>query len=162
MQKLSVIYNSGLFDVKRTSTGIIGGGFYLHRGTSQSRLSQMAAPPRKRSYLKVTLLWLVGFFLAGGAISLIRPQLLGEKHQKIYGSAPVERGAVVARQVPPDIDTTIGNVLLVGLFVLLAILLWRVHRYNRKRYPAVLQRWNSSFMCRRCGAVTEMQFQPSA
>lgn len=70
LQKLSFIYNAGLFDVKGHSAGILGGGFYLHHGTRQSRLSQIASPPRKRSYFRALLLYGLLFYLAGALISL--------------------------------------------------------------------------------------------
>jgi len=160
LQRLSLVYNAGLFNVKAHSIGVRG--FSLHHGADQSRLSQMAAPPRKRSYVKVALLWLLGFWLAGAAISLMRPQLLGPRHQKDYGSARIEQDTVISGPVHATIDTVIGNVILAGLFALLAMLLWRVHRYNRQVHPEAIRRWNSSFMCQRCGAITQMKVSAGA
>jgi hypothetical protein len=156
LQKLSVIYNSGLFDVRASSAGIIGGGFYIHRGTRQSRLSQIAAPPRRRSDLRVALLWLLGSCLLAVTISEIRPQALDQAGQNYHGPKQAMHKSGAMTRHP---STAVDHFVAVALFLLLAILLARVYRHNRYIYPSAIQRWNSSFMCRRCGAIAEIIFR---
>ena len=68
LRKLSLIYAEGSY----ASTGRIGGislgevvsfHFGRYRGRNQSKLSALAGPPRKRSYVAPTIVWLVGFFI---------------------------------------------------------------------------------------------------
>ena len=137
---LSVVYDAGLSDI-RTRTR--GRGFAFgestgalsftarSRGTCQTRLSKLAAPPRKLRYRHVILWWILGlgilYWLFGYLVwlhelSVIRSVALFPRYAHAYSGL-----AVFA----------------------LAVLWW----YNQHVCPQRYRRWECSFMCGRCGSV---------
>lgn len=156
LQRLSVIYNSGLFAVKGHSIGVLDGDLQLHRGTHQSRISQIAAAPKKRSYLRTALIYVLCFYVVGAMISLMR-QTLVQSQGHIYGSGQVAHKNEHTGQNNSSATDVWWGILAAIFLALLTILLQRVHRYNRNVYPTLRQKWNSSFMCLRCGAIAEMR-----
>lgn len=66
LRRLSLIHAAGSYETRGGILGfLLGDGLLFggYRGASQSRLSKMAGPPRKGSYLGPAILWLVGFFI---------------------------------------------------------------------------------------------------
>ncbi len=68
LKKLSLIYAAGVYESRGSLLGaLVGSGdgllFGRYREKSQSRLSKLAAPPKKMPYVAPTILWLMGFFV---------------------------------------------------------------------------------------------------
>lgn len=159
LQRLSLVYDSGLSDVTAHSLSVIGGGLQVYRGTGQSRLSRVAAPPRKQSYIRAILIWFVSCCLLSVALLSTWPHVFGRvSRTSVIGVPTAHRGSVASPpQFPaPGGDTTIEHVCALCLFLWLAVWIWRVRRYNSRVYPAALQKWRSSFMCLRCGVISEI------
>ncbi len=157
LQKLSVIYNSGFFDVRGHSTGIFSGDFQIHRGIRQNRLSQIAAPPKKRSYLRTALLYVLCFYVVGAMISLMQPRSLVQSQRNIHRSGQLADENHPTGQNNSAATDVWWGVLASTFVALLTILMRRAHRHNRNVYPTLRERWNSSFMCLRCGAIAEIR-----
>lgn len=137
---LSVVYDAGLSDIRARTRG---GGFAFgesagtlsftarSRGTCQTRLSKLAAPPRKLRYRHVILWWILGlgilYWLFGYLVWL---------H---------ELSAIRALTTFPDFAHAYSGL---AVFVL-AVLWW----YNRRVRPQRYRRWERSFMCARCGKI---------
>jgi hypothetical protein len=140
---LSLVYAGGLSDIRTRSRGR---GFAFgettgalsftarSRGTCQTRLSKLAAPPRKLRYRHVVLWWILGlgilYWLFGYLVWL---------H---------ELSAIRAVTAFPKFAHAYSGI---AVFVL-AVLRW----HNRHVRPQRYRRWERSFMCGRCGAI----FQP--
>jgi hypothetical protein len=166
VQKLSVVYMSGFRATTSTTVGFSRGLFVgKNRGTSQSRLSQVATPPRARSYAGVLVpwvltgifgLWFSSFIFLG--LHTQAGQGLQDPHHKKKVSRPlldVSPKGVLALEI-------IGLGIAAGYLLTLPTLLRSVRRYNRDIYSKAIQKWNSSFMCRTCGTIHEMPDQASA
>lgn len=68
LKKASLLHAAGLYESRGGIRGFFLGNrdglaFGRYRGTSQSRLSAMAAPPGKLPYLTPAIVWLAGFFV---------------------------------------------------------------------------------------------------
>jgi len=73
-QRLSLAFESGISDVTTRTSGAavgigrggigIGIGSSKNKGTSQTALSQRAAPPKKSSYLKIFKYWFIATLLS--------------------------------------------------------------------------------------------------
>jgi hypothetical protein len=68
LKKLSLIYEAGTYESHGRLHGLfLGsiGGLWAgrYRGTNQSSLSKMVAPPMKLPYASPTILWVVAFFI---------------------------------------------------------------------------------------------------
>jgi len=94
-QKLSYVYMSGLRDINSRTVGL-GRSLYVGRtrGTSQSRLSQIALPPRPRRYVRVVILWLILGY--AGAIALTSVMLA--MHAPVLDHPPVSDTPVVQQR----------------------------------------------------------------
>ena len=137
-QRLSTVYMAGVSQFSAVTSGFgwaggPAGGSGWTEGTSQTQLSLLAAPPKKRSY------W-PGFGLI--AVSPLLSALAAEGIRRISGQVQL---------------TFRFEDLATGSFFVLAIvaflLLMRAFRYNRRTWPMLLLRWNMSFTCSRCGRV---------
>jgi len=133
-QRLSVAYESGISDINTsgTTTGLfasgnglgIGGGSTRTRGTAQTALSQRAAPPAKKRYLKPLLL-----------IGLLLPFILPYLFQAI---------------LPGKVGNLIAEIIYVGC--LLGWIAFAL-RYNTQQWPPLKAIWDRSFICLRCGTT---------
>jgi hypothetical protein len=140
VQKLSMVYDSGLSDINAKEGGVgvgfgsggigIGFGSSKIKGSNQSRLSQKAAPPEKKRAIKHFAIWGIGLFI-----------------------------------VPPVVvsvlgwDSSIAQLLTVLLYLAAAGLhIYSDIQYNRRIYPGLFTRWTGSFLCHKCG----LMFQPPA
>lgn len=139
LKKLSFVYASGTYDGKGLNRGLVlsadGPGVHIgrSRGTYQSKLSQIAAPPKKRSFVKAILFWLAGMVV----VAILSRNLLHS----------------LPRNQARELDNLAGLVYLLILPILLVWIFW----YNRRVYPELFRQWDSRFMCQRCGAIIEPQ-----
>jgi hypothetical protein len=106
-------------------------GRAITQGTHQSQLSVRLRPPAKWSYAKL-ILWSALFS---------------------FGLLVVYIHSVMASATPAS---SVGVVSYLVLFpVVFLFCLFLVWRHNTFFYPGQLERWNRSFLCERCGAVSE-------
>ncbi len=136
--RLSAVYMSGVsrFSAVTSGFGWAGGpagGSGWTEGTSQTQLSLLAAPPRKRSYWPG-----VGLI----AVSPLISALAAEGLRRITGGVQLTLRF-------EDLATGSFFVLAVVAFLLLI----KAFAYNRRTWPMLLLRWNMSFTCSRCGRV---------
>jgi hypothetical protein len=101
------------------------------RGFRQTELSNRLSPPAKWSYLKLVA-W-------AGIIS---------------GAALVAYVNHVMASPPPVsvLPVQIYSALCSVAFIFLFVLFWR---HNRSTYPRKYAQWKRSFICERCGAVSQ-------
>jgi len=102
-------------------------------GTQQSALSKKLAPPVKWSYLKV-IGWSVLVFACVGWL--------------IFYVNTVTTNATSVSSFPLALFTLISA----AIFALLLFLVWR---HNHSAYAQEYARWDSAFICLRCGVVSE-------
>jgi hypothetical protein len=140
LKKVSLTYEEGLYRVN-TRTRLIGLllgsagpsallGRASTKGSHQTDLSRRLRPPMKWSYLK-----LVGWF---GLIFLI----------SLVGYAQIVMAS------PPPVQSLPGELFaafLCGAFILLLAVIWK---HNHSTYPIEYAKWDRSFVCQRCGAVS--------
>jgi hypothetical protein len=164
VQKLSVVYMSGFRNTKSTTVGLSRGLFVgRNRGTTQSRLSQMATPPRARSYAGVLVPWVLVGMCGLWFCSFIFLGLNTQAGQGLQNPRNNEKVSRPLLDIGPDgvlaLEMT-GIGIGAGYLLILPFLLRGVRRYNRDVYSPGIQKWNSSFMCQSCGTVFEMLNAP--
>src|SRR5215469_4234460 len=141
LKKVSLAYQEGTFHIS-TRTGIrgllfAGGGPGVlvgrttTRGTQQSALSKHLSPPSKWSYAKLGL-W-------SGVVTLIALFLYA---QHVMSS-------------PPPVSSLPVELYVVFAPVVLLLLLGIVWRHNHSTYRQKYAEWDKSFVCERCGAVSQ-------
>lgn len=101
------------------------------KGFRQTELSKLLSPPVKWSYGKL-LLW-SGLFSVAALIAYVNYAMASPPPVSVL---PVE----------------IYSVLFSGVFVFLLMLFWR---HNHSSYQQDYAEWNRSFICSRCGAISE-------
>jgi hypothetical protein len=143
LKKVSLAYQEGLFrtDARtRLSAALVGGngpdlvvGRATTQSSHQSALSKQLSPPSKWSYLKVGS-WSVLVFLFAGWL--------------VFYVNTVTTNATTVSSTPLT-----GFGLIAGaLFVLLLSVAWR---HNHSIYRTQYARWDKSFICERCGTVSQ-------
>ena len=143
LKKVSLAYQEG---VQRVSTrtrlrGVVVGsdghdvvvGRATTKGIQQTEISKMLSPPKKWSYLKL-LGWSLLLFLSLGWVVF-------------YVNTVTKNSPSVA-----SLPLTIYAELSAGLFVVLFLLY--VTR-NHLTYPRQYAHWNRSFICERCGTISQ-------
>ncbi|HVH70789.1 MAG TPA: hypothetical protein VNB49_06745 [Candidatus Dormibacteraeota bacterium] len=145
LKKASLAYQEGLFStVARTrlravAVGSCGPelviGKATTRGFHQSVLSKQLSPPVKWSYRKL-ILWRVAVFLSIGWIVFYINAVTGNS------------GAVLS---PPLI---LFSGLSAVTFLLMLVLFWR---HNQFAYKRQYSQWERSFLCQRCGTLSEQE-----
>jgi hypothetical protein len=141
LKRVSLAYEEGLYRVNtraRLSGVFIGSGGpdmvvgrASTKGFRQTELSKRLSPPAKWSYLKL-IAW-------GGIISVVA--LVAYANHVMASPPPVS-----------VLPVQIYAVLFSGAFSFLFVLF---RRHNRSTYPREYAQWNRSFMCERCGAVSQ-------
>jgi transcriptional regulator with XRE-family HTH domain len=141
LKKVSLAYGEGLYrvDTHTRLTGVLIGsagpdmvvGRARTKGLRRTELSKTLSPPTKWSYLKL-IAW-------GGIISVVA--LVAYVNHVMASPPPVS-----------VLPVQIYAVLFSGAFMFLFVLF---RRHNRSTYPREYAQWNRSFMCERCGAVTQ-------
>jgi ABC-type Na+ efflux pump permease subunit len=119
--------------------GFAGMGFgagdeiFVGGGTSQSIISGKVAPPERKS-VPILLIAIVG----------------------LLGAASLLIGVTGANNSPPDENSqtllSAGVCLLVIAAIFLVIAIANMN-WNSRQWPARHRRWQSQWMCRRCGTV---------
>ena len=147
--KLSVIHFGGLSDLNAKSQGravmlgeqglTLGFDNLTTSGTLQTRLSKLANPPHKKSYQIVLLVWFLGLAIAGWLLGYLTtlthsPESLFDDRFRWFAYA----------------YSCLAVFLLAGLW-----------RYNHKIFPRRYEIWNRSFMCKRCGEVSQLSTHES-
>jgi hypothetical protein len=102
-------------------------------GTQQSALSKKLAPPVKWSYLKV-IGWSVLVFLSAGWL--------------VFYVNSVTTNATNVSSAPLTLFALISG----AVFALLLFLAWR---HNHSIYQTQCAQWDKSFICERCGTVSQ-------
>ena len=146
LKKVSLAYEEGLFyTVARTRLRavVVGGhgpdlviGKATTRGFHQSVLSKQLNPPVKWSYRKLILWWALVFLPIGWIV--------------FYINTITKNSAAVLS--PP---LTLFALLSAGTFLLLLVLFWR---HNQSTHKRRYSQWERSFLCQRCGTLTEQEF----
>jgi hypothetical protein len=141
LKKVSLAYQEGVYHMK-TRTGIrgllfAGGGPGVlvgratTRGSQQSALSKRLSPPSKWSYAKLVL-W-------SAVVTLIALFLYV---QNVMSS-------------PPPVSSLPVKLYAVFAPVVLLLLVGIVWRHNHSTYRQKYSQWNESFICERCGTVSQ-------
>ncbi len=141
LKKVSLVYEEGLLrsDAHTRIRGVLVGsggpdvvvGSAATKGTHQSALSKRLSPPKKWSYLKLVVWFAVVSFIA-----------LVVYIQSVMGSSST------ASALPVKLYGLIASC----VFALLAFSTWR---HNRSTVPRRYAEWDRSFVCERCGAVSQ-------
>ena len=145
LKKVSLVYQEGLFcTVAQTRfravvLGRYGPDFVIGKATTrgfhQSGLSKHLRPPVKWSYRKL-IRWWAGVFLSIGWIVL-------------YISSGTKKPSALL-----SLSLTLFSGLSAVTFLLLLVLFWR---HNQTTYKRRYAHWERSFLCQRCGIVTELE-----
>lgn len=143
LKKISLAYQEGLsrLNVRTRMRGVVVGsdgpdlavGRATTKGTQQTDISKALPPPRKWSYRKL-FGWSLLIFLSVGWI--------------VFYVNTITKNASPVSSVP----LTIYAVLCAGVFVVLFLVYWE---HNHSTYPREYVQWNRSFLCLRCGNVSE-------
>jgi hypothetical protein len=141
LKKASLAHQEGLYrvDTRTRLSGVLIGnggpdmivGRARTRGFRQTELSKRLSPPAKWSYLKLVA-W-------AGIISVAA--LVAYANHVMASPPPVSA-----------LPVEIYGVLSSGVFAFLFVLFWR---HNRSTYPRRCAHWDRSFICERCGAVSQ-------
>lgn len=145
LKKVSLAYQEGLYRVDastRLSAALVGGsgpdlavGHATTQASHQSALSKRLTPPAKWSYRKV-LFWSVLVFGCGGWL--------------VFYVNTVATNATTVISTPLVLFGLVGAVAVIGL-VLLA------RKHNHSAYQRQYAAWDRSFICQRCGTVSEQE-----
>jgi hypothetical protein len=140
--KVSLAYEQGLSEYKGRSrssglslgTGGLGlwGGRAKTAGTFQTRLSARLSPPIKWSYWTAFKWWLVGLIILWFVGTAVQ--------ENAHNPNEFSRG------FGWTLDAYAGA---------LVFLWWLIWRHNRRVFPVLRQRWERSFLCRRCGKTIQ-------
>lgn len=141
MKKVSVVYEEGVSRTKeqtRLRALLFGDegpnvilGSAVTNGTRETELSKSLRPPKKWSYGKL-LLW-------AGFVSVI--SLIFYIHFVMSSSATVS-----------GLSAVVFGAIGLGVFVVLLLSVWR---HNHLVYPRQYAEWDRSFICQRCGGVSQ-------
>ena len=141
LKKVSLAYQEGLYRVDtrtRLSSVLIGSGGpdtvvgrARTKGIRQTELSNLLSPPAKWSYLKV-ISW-SGILSIGALIAYVNHVMASPPPASVF---PVK----------------IYVLMFAGVLVFLLRLFWQ---HNHFAYPQEFARWSRSFVCKRCGNISE-------
>ena len=128
IQRFSVAYQSGTSQINTKTAGIgmslsgkVGIGGAQTKGQSQTELSRTTAPPKKLTYG----IWIVCGFVASFFLSFLFNQILPQ--------------------------TLADGLAISGSVGLALYFMYRSFRFNRDVYPKLMQQWENSWVCFRCG-----------
>lgn len=141
LRKVSLAYEEGRF-CSNARTGIRGllvgtGGPVIlvgtaaTQGTVQTAVSKRLSPPKKWSYLKL----IVGLAVVSFVVLVVY----------IHS---VMAGASISSSVPVKLYGLLASCALIAL----VLVTWR---HNHSAYSRQLGQWNRSYLCERCGAVSQ-------
>jgi len=145
LKKVSLAYEEGLFRTDactRLRAAVIGGsgpdlvmGRASTQGSQQSALSNRLSPPVKWSYRKI-IFWSLLVFLCIGWI--------------VFYVNTVTTNATTVISAP----LTLFSLVSAGVFVCLLFFVWR---HNHSTYTQRYALWEQSFICQRCGHVSQQE-----
>ena len=143
LKKVSLAYQEGLsrLNARTRIRGVVVGGDgpdlvvgrATTKGTQQTEISKVLTPPKKWSYGKF-LGWSLVLFLSVGWI--------------VFYVNTITRNSSSVSSVP----LTIYIVLSGAVFVAFFFLHWK---HNHSSYPQRYAKWDRSFICERCGAISQ-------
>lgn len=143
LKKVSLAYQEGLsrLNARTRIRGVVVGsdgpdlvvGRATTKGTQQTEISKALTPPKKWSYPRL-FGWSVLVFLSVGWI--------------VFYVNTITRNSSSVSSVP----LTIYIVLSSCVFVALCFIHWK---HNHSSYPQQYAKWDRSFICERCGAVSQ-------
>jgi hypothetical protein len=143
LKKVSLAYQEGLQHVSTRTRlrGVVVGsdgpdvvvGRATTKGIQQTELSKELTPPMKWSYPKL-FGWSVLMFLSVGWI--------------VFYANTIMRNSSSVSSIP----LAVYSLLSAGVFVVLFLIYWN---HNHSTYPGQYALWNRSFICERCGAVSQ-------
>jgi hypothetical protein len=143
LKKVSLAYQEGLQHVSTRTRlrGVVVGsdgpdvvvGRATTKGIQQTEISKTLSPPKKWSYAKF-IGWSALVFLSVGWIVF-------------YVNAITNNSSSVS-----SLPLTVFAVLSSGFFVALFLNYWS---HNHSTYPRQYAQWDRSFICQRCGAVSQ-------
>jgi hypothetical protein len=141
LKKVSLAYEEGLFrsEGKTRLRAVVAGGSgpdlvvgrATTRGTQQSVLSKKLTPPVKWSYKKLVLWFAIISFIA--LVVYVRS---------------VMSGPVPASSLP----VTLYAILAPAAFISIVAVFWK---HNHSTYQRQYAQWSQSFICERCGTVSQ-------
>lgn len=139
IQRLSLVYAGGLSQISSSQFGGgvgfgsrgagVGLGTAVSTGTQQSSLSAAYEPPERKPIARWVLLYFFGFLIVPGSVIMLL-----------------------------DWKTFVpGHWIVASTYVVVALLHVRAKvRFNGRVYPERLRRWQNSYLCMRCGEVSEI------
>jgi len=143
LKKVSLAYQEGLqrVNMRTRLRGVVVGsdgpdvvvGRATTKGTQQTETSKELTPPKKWSYLKLIGRSILAFLSFGWIVFYVNTIT---KNSSSVSSVPLAiYGAVSA-----------------GFVVVVFVLYWS---HNHSIYPRQYAQWHQSFICQRCGGVTQ-------
>ena len=145
LKKVSLAYQEGLFSTvarTRLRAVVVGGrgpdllvARATTRGLQQSVLSKKLNPPVKWSYRKLILWWALVFLSIGWIVFYINTIT---RDSSAVLSAPLIRFLLLSA----------------ATFLMLLVLFWT---HNQSAYKRQYSRWERSFLCQRCGTLTDQE-----
>jgi hypothetical protein len=149
LKKVSLAYQEGLQHVSTRTRlrGVVVGsdgpdvvvGRAITNGTQQTEISRALTPPKKWSHVKL-FGWSVLVFLSVGWI--------------VFYVNMITRNSSSVSSLP----LMVFGVLSTALFLALVLIYWK---HNHSAHSGQYGRWNRSFICGRCGTVSQRDL-PSA
>jgi len=143
LKKVSLAYQEGFYrtDARtRLSAALVGGsgpdllvGRATTQASHQTALSKQLSPPPKWSYLKVVSWSILAFLCVGWLVFYINTVTT---NSSTVSSVPLTLFALISA----------------ASFALLLFLVWK---HNHSTYQKRLAEWDSSFICSRCGTVSQ-------
>lgn len=149
LKKISLAYEEGLsrLNARTRIRGVVVGsdgpdlvvGRATTKGTQQTEISKTLTPPKKWSYRKLSG-WSILVFLSVGWI--------------VFYVNTITKNSSSVSSVPLTIYAVLSAVVFVAVF----LVYWK---HNHSTYARQFQRWHQSFICERCGAVSQPLTEPS-
>ena len=143
LKKLSLAYEEGISHVNARTRlrGVVVGsagpdlvvGTGSTKGIQQTAASKAVAPPTRWSYIKLTGWWILLFLAIGWIV--------------FYTNTVTTNSRTIA-----SVPLAVYMALAVCIFVALCVGFWK---HNHATYPRRFAKWNRSFVCNRCGTISE-------
>jgi hypothetical protein len=141
LRKVSLAYQEGLFRTvahTRLRAVVVGGSgpdLFVARATTRGFQvrSKHLSPPVKWSYRRLIFWWVLALLCVGWIVFYVNT---------------VSRNSSVVLSTPLILFALFSAI----VFVLLFVLVWR---HNESTYKRQYSEWERSFLCQRCGALTE-------
>jgi hypothetical protein len=143
LKKVSLAYQEGLqrVNMRTRIRGVVVGSdgpdLIVSRGTTkgtqQTEISRVLAPPRRWSYLKLIGRAVLVFLSVGWIV--------------FYVNTVAKNSSPVA-----SVPLTVYSLLSAGVFVALFLV---YAKHNQSTYPRQFAKWDRSFICERCGTVSQ-------